>query len=624
MSLKKLSLSKGFLEEFFHNGTNQNTWNAFVQIIDIKCVSGSSYYSVSISDEISFVQAIVDQNHLPANSWSCFAIINLKSAEWLIRSKDKQKLKICDLALVSCETKRIGFPQNLRKTLSSYTSNQHKDEDVASLKDALKKSNTRCQELEQLLTKVPAVTDCNENKAQPDRDLFPQQFIERSPSGMPAQSYTPRGDLTEYSQGWIIKARVDSLSDIREWQNENSRGRIATVHLTDEQVPAVTDCNENKAQPDRDLIPQQFIERSPSGAMPAQSYTPIGDLTEYSQGWIIKARVDSVSDIREWQNENSRGRIATVYLTDEQGDQIEGIMFNKACDRLHSAFQLGQTYTIKGGRIQARRKPYRQQTSHSFQIIFEEFSAVTICSVPIQSAPATNRFNFQFKMSQLSNAPVGCKVDVVAIAKKVGRICYYNSRKNGEKLKKRVVTLVDETDVEVQLALWNAQAENEQKWEGEPVVVIQQAAVALYNNRYELSCVYDTRLFFNLDMPESVSLQRWWEMQQNRNSWAISHSRPEDSEEELETSASSVALTDLSVEQRNVESCSKRNLEQWFCHLNIGEADATMYASILVDNSLDCKEVFSTVGLEELICLGLKKGHARVVYENADSYLLLN
>jgi len=106
--------------------------------------------------------------------------------------------------------------------------------------------------------------------------------------------------------------------------------------------------------------------------------------------------------------------------------------------------------------------------------------------------------------------------------------------------------------------------------------------------------------------------------------WAISHSRPEDSEEELETSASSVALTDLSIEQRNAESCSKRNLEQWFCHLNIGEADATMYASILVDNSLDCKEVFSTVGLEELICLGLKKGHARVVYENADSYLLLN
>lgn len=69
-------------------------------------------------------------------------------------------------------------------------------------------------------------------------------------------------------------------------------------------------------------------------------------------------RVTAKQPIRTWSNHRGDGRCFSVDLLDEHGGEIRASMFNDACDKFYSVFEMGKVYLVSKGRLKvAKNKP---------------------------------------------------------------------------------------------------------------------------------------------------------------------------------------------------------------------------------------------------------------------------
>ena len=56
---------------------------------------------------------------------------------------------------------------------------------------------------------------------------------------------------------------------------------------------------------------------------------PIKVLNQFSQDWVIKARVVKKGDMRTWSNARGEGRLFSIDLIDRDGTLIQATAFNE-------------------------------------------------------------------------------------------------------------------------------------------------------------------------------------------------------------------------------------------------------------------------------------------------------
>lgn len=239
--------------------------------------------------------------------------------------------------------------------------------------------------------------------------------------------------------------------------------------------------------------------------------TPILQLNMYQNRFTIKGRVTSKSDIKHWSNARGEGTLSSLEVLDAGGTDIRITMFKEAVEKWHDYFEIGQVYTITGGRLKVANQKYNNCKSN-YEMTIDVNTEIVKCedSKDIQS------MNFEFcKIGNLEQKEENSFVDIIGIVQEVGEVQSLTSKRTGQELKKADVTLIDDTGVQVRLTLWGATAEEAgHKLGGDKkVVAFRRARVSDYGGK----TLSGGDVFVEPDCPETEDIRMWWSSQGSRS-----------------------------------------------------------------------------------------------------------
>lgn len=237
---------------------------------------------------------------------------------------------------------------------------------------------------------------------------------------------------------------------------------------------------------------------------------PIASLNPYQTRWAIKARVTNKSEIKTWRNDRSEGKLFSVDLLDQAGGQIKATMFNDAADKFWPIFQANHVYMIGRGILKmANRKfsvipnDYEMTLNHDAEV--EEV---------VQGDDTILEQKFAFvTIERLIQIPPEDTVDVIGVVKSVSQIYPVMSKMTSKQLTKRLITLTDKSLLSVEVTFWGDIAEKFGDNILNKVIAVKAAKVSAYGgeNSRALSTLFGSRVFVEPDVPETQSLQEWYE-----------------------------------------------------------------------------------------------------------------
>lgn len=130
---------------------------------------------------------------------------------------------------------------------------------------------------------------------------------------------------------------------------------------------------------------------------------------------------------------------------------------------------------------------------------------------PCFDAVAVPQITYDFvPINKLCDAEVNGTVDVIGVCKECTECISLTSRNTNRELKKREVTLVDQSNGAVALTLWGNEAEN---FDGSsnPVIVVRGAKVNEFGGGKNISVSMSSIFKLNPDIPEAHRLRGWFD-----------------------------------------------------------------------------------------------------------------
>jgi replication factor A1 len=239
--------------------------------------------------------------------------------------------------------------------------------------------------------------------------------------------------------------------------------------------------------------------------------TPILQLNMYQNRFTIKGRVTSKSDIKSWSNARGEGTLSSLEVLDAGGTDIRITMFKEAVDKWHNYFEIGQVYTITGGRLKVANQKYNNCKSN-YEMTIDTNTEIVKC----EDSKDIQKMVFEFcKIGNLEQRDENSFVDVIGIVQEVGDVQSLTSKRTGQELKKADVTLIDDTGVQVRLTLWGKAAEEAgHKLGGDKkVVAFRRARVSDYGGK----TLSGGDVFVEPECPETEDIRMWWSSQGSRS-----------------------------------------------------------------------------------------------------------
>jgi replication factor A1 len=276
----------------------------------------------------------------------------------------------------------------------------------------------------------------------------------------------------------------------------------------------------------------------------ASHITPIAQLNMYQNKWVIKARVTSKSDIRTWSNAKGEGSLFSIELLDSSGMDVRATLFKEAVDKFYHMLEVSKVYTLTGGRLKVANMQYNTCKSN-FEITFDQNSEIHLDN----DTGDIEKQIYEFcKIADLEAIEANKNVDILAIVKTVGDPVNIIAKKTGNELTKCDLTLVDDSQVEVNLTLWGEKANRApNEYAGSPVVAFRRARVSDYGGK---SLSGGDGIDVNPDIPEAGPLQSWWTASGSSGSAARS----------LSSSGGGAGKIDSLKERKNIATIKNDNL----------------------------------------------------------------
>ncbi|KAK4876505.1 hypothetical protein RN001_009011 [Aquatica leii] len=247
-------------------------------------------------------------------------------------------------------------------------------------------------------------------------------------------------------------------------------------------------------------------------SMQNQLIHPISSLSPYQNNWVIKARVSNKSNIRTWTNSHGEGKLFNMDLIDESGE-IKATVFRELVDRFYDLIEVDKVYYISKCQVKLINKQFNN-LKNDFEMTFTEYTTVAECNDAANDIPQT-RYDF-ISIDKIAHIEVGTLIDVIGICKTTSDVQTFQARSTGRELKKREVTVIDQSNCGVALTLWGNDAEN---FDGslQPVIVIKGAKVGEFGGGKNISTVTLSIIKINPDILEAHSLKQWFVNEGMRN-----------------------------------------------------------------------------------------------------------
>lgn len=232
---------------------------------------------------------------------------------------------------------------------------------------------------------------------------------------------------------------------------------------------------------------------------------PISQISPYQNKWAIRGRVTNKSALKSWNNAKGEGTLFSFNLADESGE-IRITAFRTECDKYFEMVQLGKVYTLSKATVKQANKKWTD-VEHEYELTLHTDSILEPADDYDTSCP---QINFHFvKIGQLESVPANSVVDIVGVCRDPGEVATIMSKNSGKELKKRDISLVDDSETEIRLTIWNTDAENFSANTGS-VVVAKKARLTDYAGK-SLSTIGSTLIQVDPDLPEAQELRGWFQ-----------------------------------------------------------------------------------------------------------------
>lgn len=295
-------------------------------------------------------------------------------------------------------------------------------------------------------------------------------------------------------------------------RGENT-GKIGSPEpLPDDDEPLVENDSKNKQVSSTSSTSLHVVNGNnrnvsdPNVSIQDQLTHPISSLSPYQNKWIIKARVSNKSSIRTWSNSRGEGKLFSMDLIDESGE-IRATAFRELVDKFYDLIEIDKVYYISKCQLKIANKQF-SNLNNDYEMTFTPDTIVQECHDVVESIPQT-RYDF-ISINKITHIEVNTLIDVIGVCKNASDLQMFQAKSTGRDLKKREITLVDQSSNSIALTLWGAEAES---FDGssQPVIVIKGARVSEFGGGKTLSTGVSSIMKINPDIPEAHRLRGWFD-----------------------------------------------------------------------------------------------------------------
>lgn len=263
------------------------------------------------------------------------------------------------------------------------------------------------------------------------------------------------------------------------------------------------------------VIPKQGNPQSIKKVMQQlnETYTPISALSTFLYDWTIRAKVTKKSELAEYNNRKlmKNDKFMTLRLSDCHGSQISASFFGEAAEKFFKIIQEGSIYLFSNGNVSLADQRFRTSDC-SYQLQFNSSADIRLDEDQSFSVKAIDRG--VTPLSKLKDCKARTLVDILGIVIEVGRPTEKTSKQKGEALTQRLLKIVDDSGMSIELSLWNELANDPNVSNlipNESIIHAKSVNVTIFNETLYLSSVKSlTELIFNPTSPQSSKLMSWF------------------------------------------------------------------------------------------------------------------
>ncbi|XP_059611665.1 replication protein A 70 kDa DNA-binding subunit [Phlebotomus argentipes] len=242
-----------------------------------------------------------------------------------------------------------------------------------------------------------------------------------------------------------------------------------------------------------------------SGDLRNSAVNPICSLTPYVNKWVIKARVVQKASIRTWKNDRGEGKLFSFEVVDESGE-IRATAFREQVDKFYDMLQVDKVYLISRCTMKPADKRFNT-TKNDYELTLNSDTVIQECPDDMNTPKV--QYNF-VPISQIVNLEANSMIDVIGVCSNAGEMVQFTARSSGRELRKRDLTLVDQSKASVILTLWGDDAESFEATY-QPVVCIKGCRVTEFGGGKTVSLIGNSMMKLNPDIPEGHRVRGWFD-----------------------------------------------------------------------------------------------------------------